>query len=705
MQPDSETQKAPARGLSGSASALVKAPANASAAAVQTSTPPVVMFRHEMRAAGIEPPDSIVGDGALYRFSTNGKRSKNGWYVLHVDGVPAGAFGDWRTGISETWTATPAEKLSQADRETQRARLYEIKRQRDAELAQRHAEAQAKAQAIWSAAIPAPADHPYLVRKGIEPHGARIHSNNLIIPVRDIDGQLHSRQAITPDGEKWFLTGGRVADCMFILGDLEKAQTIVICEGFATGASIRQECGHTVVCSFNAGNLGAVARVIRRSRMDAKLIIAADDDIGTPGNTGLTKATAAARAAGALLAVPDFGASRPEGATDFNDLALHRPGAVAECIADAKAPDPFVSFGSDTNRQEQQIRALPDPLPPVPKLRAELIPRNLRAWVQDQADGLQVPLEFCAVPAIVAAAGVIGRQAGIALKQHERWVERCVIWGAVIGRPSTHKTPSLKSAQRMMARLERDRREAWEREKSDAALNGDILKIERGLAKSAAKRLAGSGDKQAAKEALKAVEADGDESPEPRLVVNDTTVEKLGEILNGNPRGLIQFRDELAGWLSSLDKEGHEGARGFWLECWNGQGPYTCDRIGRGTVRIEAPAVSILGGIQPGKLAEYVRGAVKGGMADDGLLQRFQMAVFPDVPATWRYVDRAPSPLAESAARSVFERLDKLDAQSIGAEQHPAVDVPYLRLDPDAQAMFIEWYTALMQRLRSGSDL
>lgn len=69
-------------------------------------------------------------------------------------------------------------------------------------------------------------------------------------------------------------------------------------------------------------------------------------------------------------------------------------------------------------------------------------------------------------------------------------------------------------------------------------------------------------------------------------MVNDATVEKLGELLNDNPRGLIQVRDELAGWLAPLDQEGREQDRAFWLECWNGTGPYTSDRIGRATARI-----------------------------------------------------------------------------------------------------------------------
>lgn len=296
-------------------------------------------FGDAMRAVGIEAPESIIGDGQIHRFGTGGKRSKNGWYVLHLDGVPAGAFGDWRTGVNETWTAVAADKLPQADRDAQRRRLDEIKRQREAEQVQRHAEAQAKAGAIWQASAQAPADHPYLVRKGIQAHGVRSYKGSLVVPVRDLEGALHSLQFITGDGEKRFLTDGRIAGCMHVIGDLEKAPTVAVCEGFATGASIAQETGHAVVCAFNAGNLEAVTKAVRRSRMDARLIVAADDDSCTDGNPGTTKATAAARAAGALLALPDFGANRPNGATDFNDLAQHRPGAVAECIGNAKAPD------------------------------------------------------------------------------------------------------------------------------------------------------------------------------------------------------------------------------------------------------------------------------------------------------------------------------------------------------------------------------
>lgn len=366
--------------------------------------------------------------------------------------------------------------------------------------------------------------------------------------------------------------------------------------------------------------------------------------------------------------------------------------------------DPFGTFGTERDRPSSEFRALPDPLPPVPAFDLALVPTSLRPWVEDAADGLQVPPEFCAVPAIVAAAGVIGRQVGIALKQRERWIERAILWGAVIGRPSSGKSPALRPAQRVLTRLENQRREAWEHEARAADINSDLLREERALAKKSAAKALKAGDRDAARQVFDDLEGDEEAPPEPRIVVNDATAEKLGEILNGNPRGLVQFRDELAGWLASLDREGRETDRGFWLECWNGVGPYTCDRIGRGTVRIEAPAVSILGGVQPGKLSDYVRGAVRGGIGDDGLLQRFQLAVYPDLPATWRYVDRAPTASAEASAWSTFARLDRLSPELLGAERVDGIDVPFIRLSPDAQALFVEWQTELMLRLRAGSE-
>ena len=103
-------------------------------------------FRDAIRAAGLTPPDVIYDDGKLRRFAGNGKpRDDSDWYVLHGDGVPAGAFGSWRTGQSETWRADMGRTLTPAEEAAHRERIDAAKRQRDAEEAKRHAEAARKA--------------------------------------------------------------------------------------------------------------------------------------------------------------------------------------------------------------------------------------------------------------------------------------------------------------------------------------------------------------------------------------------------------------------------------------------------------------------------------------------------------------------------------------------------------------------------------
>lgn len=122
--------------------------------------------------------------------------------------------------------------------------------------------------------------------------------------------------------------------------------------------------------------------------------------------------------------------------------------------------------------------------------------------------------------------------------------------------------------------------------------------------------------------------------------MNDATVEKLGELMQQNPWGTLSYRDELYGLLTGLDKPGQEGARAFMLQSYDGNQGYTFDRIGRGTVHIPRVCLALIGGIQPGRIQKYVRGAVTGGSADDGLLQRFGLAVWPDVTGDSVHVDQ-----------------------------------------------------------------
>ena len=289
----------------------------------------IEQFRAAIEAAGMVPPDYIEDDGALHRFSSNGKAGdKSGYYVLHGDGVPAGVFGDWRAGLQSTWCAKLDNAMTPAERDAHRQRVKNAQAQRDADEAARQRDEADKAAARWQAAAPA-AGHPYLVRKGVQPHGIRQDGDTLLIPLRDTAGVLHSLQTITPDGEKRFR--GRMRGCYHAIG--KPRGRIIVCEGYATGASIHEATGEAVAVSFNAGNLMPVATALHTKYPELVLLLAADDDHQSEGNPGMSAAKSAALAVGGFVVAPHFPAGRPNKATDFNDLAaLAGLGAVRACF-------------------------------------------------------------------------------------------------------------------------------------------------------------------------------------------------------------------------------------------------------------------------------------------------------------------------------------------------------------------------------------
>ncbi len=295
-------------------------------------------FRAAMLAAGITPPVEIIDDGKLHRFASKDAGNDDaGWYVLHGDGIPAGEFGDWRIGVQHRWRADIGRPLTTVEESEHRQRMAAIKAQREAE-AQRGADnAARKAVSIWTKAKPAPADHPYLAKKGVRTHGVRVHNGALVLPIMDGE-RMTSLQFIDPTGGKKYLTGGRKHGCYWIIGTPSDGGVVCICEGYATAASVHEATGHPAVVAFDAGGLGPVARKIRSLFKSTTIIVCADDDYRTDGNPGLTKARAAAAAVGGVVAVPSFGADRPDGATDFNDMAqLKGFGAVLSCIESAAA--------------------------------------------------------------------------------------------------------------------------------------------------------------------------------------------------------------------------------------------------------------------------------------------------------------------------------------------------------------------------------
>ncbi len=344
--------------------------------------------------------------------------------------------------------------------------------------------------------------------------------------------------------------------------------------------------------------------------------------------------------------------------------------------------------------------ALPTALPAVAPFSEDLLPVALRPWISDIAQRMQCPPDYPAVACMIALASVVGRQIAIRPKARDDWTVVPNLWGAVIGRPALLKTPAIAEPLRMIASLEARARE--DHDQAAKEFEAEAL-VREALTKGAKAKIASAvkgGDLPLA-QAIAAESLDTPPAPaRRRYLTQDSTVEKLGELLRDNPRGLLIFRDELIGFLKVLDQEGREGSRAFFLEAWNGNGAFTFDRIGRGTVEIPAACVSIIGAIQPGPLRDYLSAAVAGGAGDDGLVQRFQLAVWPDPSRDWINIDQWPDTAARQAARAVFQRLDTLDPLARGARQEDEDTVPWLRFDPAAQVTFDGWREELEQRLR-----
>lgn len=276
-------------------------------------------FCESMAANGLQCPDAIVSDGVLHRFNVNGDKpgSKNGWYVLYGDnGLPAGAFGSWKLGQTFTWCGKEERTLTEDERAKWRERIAEAKKARDEEQKRLHSKAREKAAWIWENSKLV-TEHPYLEAKNVKSRGLRQYKDSLVIPIQDTDGAVHSLQFIGTDGDKRFLSDGAIRGYLYPIdsdGDI-----LLICEGYATGASLHEATGYAVAVAFNAGNLKPVCEALHKKSPDTKFVVCGDDDFETDGNPGITKAKAAVTAIGAVLAIPKFKDQAHRG-TDFNDL-------------------------------------------------------------------------------------------------------------------------------------------------------------------------------------------------------------------------------------------------------------------------------------------------------------------------------------------------------------------------------------------------
>ena len=295
---------------------------------------------------------------------------------------------------------------------------------------------------------------------------------------------------------------------------------------------------------------------------------------------------------------------------------------------------------------------------------------NLRAI----AEGTSTPVDYPGLAYLVCCASLIGGKRRVRPYSTSPWAEPCILWGAVVGDPSARKSPALDAVTDRLRAIEQDHAEAYKDDLRRYREDAERAKLSRN-----------NWEKQVEKAVKEGASTprmpdDAVEPEEPhrrRTLVGDATPEAVAAILSGNPMGTLHFRDELAGWLTSFDRYS-PGGREFWLESYGGRG-FTVDRKGaKQPITIPFNGVSVLGGIQPAKLASALLSS-----PDDGLVARF----------LWAWPNKVPFSRPRAVANindleSIYRRLEGLEWGRDSEGRQCAIVLP---LSATAADIFERW--------------
>ncbi|QLA16372.1 DUF3987 domain-containing protein [Desulfolutivibrio sulfoxidireducens] len=633
--------------------------------------------------------DQVIPDGQLHRCGTAGKeRGQDGAYVLHLDRPASGWWQNHRTGDQGTWTSTDGASLTPEDQAVLKARIKRDKAARQEAEARRYAEGRDKAKRIYGACPPCPADHPYLVRKHVQVvDGLRLaQDGRLVVPVLDENGQIQTLQFIGhvpgKDRDKDFLAGGQVAGGYFaIRGD---DGPFFIVEGLATGLTVHEVTGGTVLAAFTAGNLKAVAVMAREKYPAREIILVADNDHKTDGNPGVTKATEAARAVKGKLAVPRF--VDPSAGTDFNDLA------TAEGVEAVKA--------QLAEAREPEGEAVAPVCPPEPLRRdlpeAEPFPMHALGDVLGgaalvMAETIQAPGAICAQSVLAAAALAVQAYADVDIDGRVKPLsENFVSVAESGGRKSAVDCAALWPHRKYERGLVKTHGE----EMADYLVKAAAHKKSREQALTKGKTYE---ERQAL---LKALGPEPDAPLAPVILTEDPTYEGLTKLLAVGQPSMGLFSDEggrmIGGYGMSPENQLKTAAGLSGL--WDGK-PLDRVRALDGASKIYGRRVSMHLMAQP-RVAELFLG--NGLLDEQGLLARC-LTVFPASTAGTRLYREAD--LAQSAPMRRYgaRLLDILETPLPLADgERNELDPPRLKLAPDAKASWIRFHNYIEAHLGDG---
>jgi len=335
----------------------------------------------QLSSAGliVDPQRGLeINTPVVVRCKADGIRGRPGWYRLYSislpsgDGLIVGSFGVNQGAEHNTQKIIlrreDRPRLTQEQFEAIRSRQIADRQASEAEQRRKWALAADRSSAWWRQCV----DHGenrYLIRKGLPAgrlYGARLSpSGNLVIPIQDANGRIWGLQVVYHDSEivkrkgrdKDFCPAGLAKKAnFFCLGSPMAGRLALLCEGFATGASLHEATGLPVVIAFDAGNLLPVAQAVVKKYRGLRLLVCADDDydwqeVGKK-NAGIESGKAAALAVGGGCVWPIFPGERPlkthKGPTDFNDLHTHPDGGLSMVARQIETSITALGWGAAT---------------------------------------------------------------------------------------------------------------------------------------------------------------------------------------------------------------------------------------------------------------------------------------------------------------------------------------------------------------------
>jgi putative DNA primase/helicase len=647
-------------------------------------------FRTELEAAGLIPSE-VVPDDVLRRCPTQDKpRSENGAYMLFQDGR-GGWFQNHADGQGvRFWQAGGGEPDPETRRRMQE-RIEQEKREREAKEAEKHAQAAQEAQEYIKSLPDATDANPYLLKKGVQAcPGLKADGALLIAPGYQENGKISTYQKIPEKGKKLFMEGGKAAGAYFpIRGD--DAGALYVAESVSTGLSVHQAKGATVLCSFGAGNLRAVAEIARRRYPEREIIICGDDDHETEArtreNTGRLKAPAAARAVGGKVCFPVF--KDPKGKSDFNDLhQAEGIEAVRRCLEAAMAPPAAV-----------EADPWPEPVSfdsvETPAIDPEMVPEPLREFCEAVAVSVQVPFELPVMGALGAVA--TAAQGKFKVMVRPGYFEPLCIYSVTVLPPGERKSASLDHCKKPLVEWETEQYQLIEGEIKRA--RSELITRQKAIDKARGKA---PSDPEKLQEVIRTVQTLEEMLPvvpvAPRLLCDDITPEAMASFMAEHEEraSVIEAEGGLFSILAGMYSSGTPNLN-LVLKSWSGEST-TVDRRSRDTIRLRAPVLSLT--LTPQN--EVLRDIAKmPGFRGRGLLGR-NIYCLPASRLGSRIIETVPMPEAVQANYSsmLFRILNKPWAQDDYGNRTPY----QIRLSDPAYRLWIQFAEAVEVELRDGGQ-